>query len=87
MSGVHLAKETIDRFVSDSHPAGTNVQTPFDPFEAVKHGVSGNYDAILLCFVHLSLKGRDAPWWQALLDHTGPFCMTAPSTQGPMHRR
>lgn len=45
------------------------------------------YDSTSFCFLYLSLKVRDAPWWQALLDHTGPFCTTVPSTPGLMQRR
>ncbi len=85
MSGVQLAKETVERFVSDSPTTGTKLYT--DVFEAVKHSLSLSYDAISLCFFYVSLKSGEVPWWQALLDHTGHFCTTAPSTLGTMQRR
>lgn len=86
MSGVQVAKDTVERFVSDSPPTGTKLYSLWS-FKAVKHCISVSYDAISLCFKSLSVKGKDVPWWQALLDHMGPFCTTAPSTLGLMQRR
>lgn len=60
--------------------------TLFGIFEAVKHCVSVNCEVVLLCLVCLSLKGGGVLWWQARLDRTGLFCITAQSTQELMQK-
>lgn len=76
MSGVHLAKETVERFVCDSRPAGTNKYTVHS-----LHCVSVNYDAISLCFIsqeqrHPLVAGSVGPYGAFLLDgseYTGAY--------------
>lgn len=78
MSGVHLAREAVQKRVSDSHPKGTNFYTEWTLCHCK-----------LRCYfiVYLPLKGRAVPWWQALLDLMGPFCTMAQSTLELMQQR